>query len=97
MDIWIIVMGLHKSRCLRPCASGDKTALRTFMKQVGARIGSNDSGAEIRALPTSMGRKVGKNDASIISGAARNNATVITRDTDMKKFMTAAGFPFKTF
>lgn len=76
---------------------GDKGALRGFMKEVGAKVGSNGSSTEVNAMANSLGRKVGAGDASIIGGAIKNGATIITRDTKMSKFMEAAGVPFKTF
>lgn len=78
-----------------------KESVKEFMKETGATISKNGgSSSQVEALQKqaqSMGRAVGKNDASIIAGAANNNATVITNDKKMTKFMNAINQPVKGY
>ncbi|NML40136.1 hypothetical protein HHL17_23255, partial [Chitinophaga sp. G-6-1-13] len=80
---------------------GDKDALRSYMKEIGATVSTKGgSSSQVKALQQtaeSMGRKVGTNDASIIAGATNNNATIISNDKQMVKFMRAIGLPVKNF
>ena len=69
--------------------------------EVGARVskkgGTSKQVEALQAQAISMGRKVGRNDASIIAGAKNNNATVVTNDKRMTKFMNSISQPVKGF
>ena len=80
---------------------GEKTALKSFMKEVGATIGNKGaSTAFIDKLienGKNLGRIVGRNDASIIGSAINNDATVITKDKKMTNYMKATNLPVKSY
>lgn len=71
------------------------------MQEIGATVSKKGgSSAQVKVLQETaekMGRKVHTNDASIITGAVNNNATILTNDKQMSSFMRAIGLPVKNY
>ncbi|CAM1343253.1 RHS repeat-associated core domain-containing protein (fragment) [Tenacibaculum amylolyticum] len=80
---------------------GDKGQLKKFMKETGATMSKKGgTDAQVNALQKQagdMGRSLKKPDAKVAADAINNNATLITKDKKLKKFMDASGNPAKDF
>ena len=74
---------------------GDKQQLKNFMGEIGATIsrngGSTNQVQALQAQAKSLGRNLKTPDAKVAADAINNNATLITRDKKLGKFMNAAG------
>ena len=75
---------------------GDKQQLRSFMTDVGATISTRGGSAAqtqaLRAQAASMGRSLKVADSRVAADAINNNATLLTRDRKLQRFMNAAGY-----
>ncbi|MES2112736.1 MAG: DUF6443 domain-containing protein [Bacteroidota bacterium] len=80
---------------------GDVEALRTFMKEIGAKVGSNGASTSqityLQRIANGLGRALQHNDGSILGSAINNGAKLITRDAKLTNLMNAMGLPVSGF
>lgn len=80
---------------------GDKGALKNFMSEIGATVSKNGASTSqiktIQSAAEGLGRKVGRNDASIIGGAVNNKASILTNDKQMGNYLKSIGWPVKSY
>ena len=70
---------------------GDKAALKSFMKETGARMsrvgGSSAQVMALRKKAGDLGRSLKRADAKVAQDAINNNATLITNDKKLRNLM----------